>query len=239
MKRLLTIITALSILFTACDREPFADAVISPNPAFVGEDVHFRDHSVNTDFVEWDFDDGYISSEFNPVHYFVHPGYYDVTLKAFGEKNGVDIVTFEVEVIGSILKIEVRDVVDEVLIPGASILLYETLQDWDEQNDPSVEYFTNNYGICTIEGLSYKRYYVDVYVNDGYNNWGLGLEDAGWIETQMVAGGFDNTFIAYVDYYDIGTKSASRTRPEHIKAGPKGTSDSDLLKNNQISVPKK
>jgi len=239
MKRLLTIISASFIVFMGCNREPYADAVISPNPAYVGEDVYFQDLSVNTESVEWDFDDGYKSTAFNPVHYYVHPGYYDVIQKAFGKKAGLDIMIYELRIIGSSVKIEVRDVVDNVLIPGASILLYPTLQDWDDQRNASEDYWTNNYGICTIEGLSYQRYYVDVWVNEGYNNWGLGLESVDWIETQMLAGGYDNTFIAYVDFYDTGKKSASRTRPENIKAGPKDAASSDLLRDNKISVPKK
>ncbi len=241
MKRLLTILPILSLLVAGCYREPFAEALISPDPAYVGEDVHFDNLSANTKSVEWDFDDGVISTDFNAVHFFEYPGFYNIKLRAFGERNDADVVTYSIEVIGSSIKIIVKDNVTEALIPGASVLLYPTLQDWDDQTNASIEYFTNNYGELIISDLAFKHYYVDVWVSDTYNNWGLGLASVDWIETQLLTGIDDHTFLAYIDIYVPGKKSTSgtRQRPDHIKAGPKGKDPNFLLKKNKLSVPKK
>ena len=240
MKPLLTILSLLSVLLTGCYKEPFADATISPNPAYVGLDVFFDNYSTNTGSVEWDLGDGYFSTDFNVTHYYEYPGFYDVTLKAYGEKNSVDVLTFELEVIGSSVRIVVWDNVTDARIPSASILLYPTIQDWDNQTNSSEEFFTDSNGECTIYGLAYKHYYVDVWVNDGYNNWGLGQSSVDWIETQLLIGNSNNTFDAYIDIYPLNKKAATgtRERPDYIKAGPKGADPSYLLKNNKISIPK-
>ena len=64
-------------------------------------------------------------------HYFVDPGYYDVTLRAFGEKGGVSAAVIPMEVIGSEITIEVREYYDEYLIPNVEIYLFRSLEDWD------------------------------------------------------------------------------------------------------------
>ena len=241
MKRLLTILPILLLALAGCYREPFANMHISPDPAYVGEDVFFDNLSTNSRSVEWDFDDGTISSDFNAVHFFEYPGFYDVQLSAFGEKNDVDIVTFGIEVIGSSITIIVKDNFNEAFVPGASVLLYPTLDDWDNQTNASSEYFTDNYGELTVSGLAFKHYYVDVWVNDNYNNWGLGLESVDKIETQLLSGLADHTFIAYIDIYEPTKKSTNgtRQRPDYIKAGPRGADKSFLQKTIKISVPKK
>ncbi len=49
MKRLLTILPILLLAVAGCQREPYADANITPNPAYVGEDIEFTNLSDNTD----------------------------------------------------------------------------------------------------------------------------------------------------------------------------------------------
>ena len=41
MKRVTIILSALSVIATACQKDPYADAIITPNPAYVGEDITF------------------------------------------------------------------------------------------------------------------------------------------------------------------------------------------------------
>ena len=89
MKRILIILPILSLIVAGCFREPLADAIISPNPAYVGEDIDFTNLSNNTDYVEWEMGDGATSSAFNVTHFYYDPGFYDVKLKAFGVKGGV------------------------------------------------------------------------------------------------------------------------------------------------------
>lgn len=225
MKRILTILPILSLIVIGCNREPFADATISENPAYVGEYVQFRSLATNTDYVEWDMNDGFTYSDFVVDHYFVDPGFYDVQLKAFGTKGGVDVATFPVEVIGAELTVVVRLWTEEgtplgYLLPDARVRLYPTLIDWEQETNLVVEAYTNSVGECTFDNLSYQRYYVDVY-DAFHDNVLLAGEDVGWIETDMLEGLYLWTFNAYVDYYPGGKKStASGERAERTLEAP-------------------
>jgi hypothetical protein len=219
MKRLLIILPILSLLLAGCYHEPIAEANINPNPAWVGEDIAFTNLSQNTDYSEWDMGDGTASSTFNVVHYYIDPGRYTVTLSSYGEKKGLSRASFVVDVTGSELKVIVKEYFDEYVIEEASVLLYATYNDWLEADvDKAVggEQFTNRYGECMFEGLSYQKYYVDVYYrygNSGYVNWLLGEEDVEWVETQELPGGWDHTFIAYVEAVDFNDQQKSTGRP--------------------------
>jgi PKD repeat protein len=237
MKRFITILPLLSLIVISCNREPIAEASVDPNPAYVGEYVRFESHSTNTDYVEWDMDDGIMYSTPVVDHYFVDPGFYDVTLRAFGSNGGVSSVVIPEEVIGAELTVVVRLWTDiemgeapGYLLPGASVILYTTLQDWDDRTNPVLlpdgslyELFTNSIGECTFTGLSYKRYYIDVW-EANHDNEQLGLEDAVWIETPMLEGVYVWTFEAMVDYYADGKKAAvaGERPPRTLKAAPSG-----------------
>ncbi len=216
MKRLLIIIPILSLILAGCYREPVAQATFTPESAFVGEDIAFTNLSTNTAYSEWDMGDGTTSSNFNLIHYYIDPGTYNVTLSSYGDKKGMSRVSFMVEVTGSELKVIVKEYYEEFLIPEASVYLYASLDEWnDPQNSvPAAEGWTNSYGECILEGLSYQKYYVDVYYNDGnyqYDNYDLAAEDIVWIETDAVSG-WDNTFIAYVDEFDVSGQQKSTGR---------------------------
>ena len=248
MKRLLTILPILSLLVTSCYNEPFADVLITPNPAWVGEDVLFNNISSNADYVEWNMGDGSTYSSFNVEHFYFDPGSYNVTLRAFGKKGDMSRASFIVDVDGSELKIVVKEVIDEYAIEEASVVLFATLDDWyDADYDKAVdEQFTNRYGACYFENLSYQKYYVDVYYqvgNEGYINWLLGEDDPiKWVETQQLPGGWDHTFIAYVEYvtFDPVKKSADRSgiRPprEEVKRSIQSTPSERPVRENKSSV---
>ena len=228
MKRLLNILPILALLIASCNREPYADGDIQPNPAYVGENVTFRDFSSNTDYVEWDFDDGYTSSNFIATHYYVDPGFYDVKLRAFGTKGGVNTASFSVEVWGAELKIIVQlwtpaNEPEGYYVQGASVILYPTLDDWINETNPVGELFTNQYGEVTFANLSYQHYYVDVW-EANHDNYQLAAEDVGFIETDPLKGAYYQIFIAYVDYYPDGKKSTARSseRPTVLEQGTTG-----------------
>ena len=221
--------------------EPIASASISPNPAYVSEDVLFNNFSEYAEYVEWDFGDGTISSIFSPVHAYDDPGIYDVTLTVFGSNNQIDVLNFELDVIGSSVKIVVQEWYNEYYVPGASIILYPTYQDWLDQTNMVDEQFTNIYGECIFEGLRFQRYYVDVW-EEFHDNYTLAGEEDGikYIETQILDPMMDNTFIAWVDYYaPDGKKSANRSSRDRNLNIEEGDIKSRPFKSNKISVPKK
>ncbi len=218
MKHLLTILAALSLIATACQKDPIANASITPNPAYVGEEIFFDNYSTNTDYTEWDMGDGSTSTAYNVKHSYVDPGNYTVTQRSFRDKGGMSAASYVVEVTGSEVRIIVKEYWEEYVIPDGEIYLFRTLEDWDtgDINLGIGPFYTNKYGEVTIDGLSYQRYYVDAYYqigNQGYNNWILGGEDVVWIETKLLTGWEYHGFVAYVDavIYDE-KKSASATK---------------------------
>jgi len=248
MKHLHTIIPILALLLAACTADPYADGIYTPEDPWVGEDIKFTSLSTNTDYVEWDMNDGFTYSTSVVNHYYTDPGRYTVNLRAFGKKSGVSVASFVIDVYGSEIKLIVQDVYDDYAIEEASVLLYASEDDWFEANSDNAvggEQFTNRYGECWFADLSYQRYYVDVYYrvgNEGYVNWLLGEDDIGWVETQELPGGYDHTFYAYVEAVTFDDKKKSSGRPAlrpdltQVKR-VNGNSNSEMsLKENKIST---
>ncbi len=257
MKHLLTILAALSLIATACQKDPIANASITPMPAYVGEDITFTNLSSNTDYTEWDMGDGSTSIAYNVIHSYYDPGTYTVNQRSFRDKGGNSSASYMVEVIGSELKIIVQEYFDVgaepgALIPEAEIYLFYTLEDWDTGDIglATGPFYTNDYGEVTISNLSYQMYYVDAYYrsgNTGWNNWILGGEDKYWIETQPLTGWEYHTFVAFVDpvIYEE-KKSASATNevrkgriPYAPAAGQKKATGQDRpIKENKFTQPR-
>jgi len=217
MKQILTILAILSLMLTSCYKEPFANARITPLPAFVDEEITFTNLSENAAHVEWDMDDGTITSVFSPSYSFELPGLYDVMLTAFGEKGDVSVAHFDVEVIGD-LKIIVKEYYDEYVVSDARVRLYPTLYDWENETNLAAESYTNSDGECVFANLNYQRYYVDVF-ETWHDNYTLAAEDGGvqWIETPLLSPNLFYIFTAYVDVYDTpATKAAATTKTKKM-----------------------
>jgi hypothetical protein len=252
MKRITTILPILALFITSCHREPFADATVDLNPAYVGEYVRFTSYSTNADYIEWDMDDGYTYNDPVVDHYFVDPGNYDVRLSAFGPKGDVSTAIIPMEVIGSSVTITVEDIDNEgTFIPDVEIYLFLSLADWDTGDlDLAIgPFYTDGSGDVTIDGLSYQRYYVDAYVSygsTGYVNWLLGEDDPYWIETQLLSAGpnIDQYFTAFVEYVTFNKKKAAdvdeerkgRVSVSRSDAQLKSTPEDHPLKENKITV---
>lgn len=173
---------------------------------FVGEQVEFSNYSENATAFTWDFGDGYSSELASPVYSYDEPGVYTVKLSAFGAGTEVDNYSKTIEVVegvNSALRITVLDV-DEDYKPvfNASVILFETYDDWYNFVNELDEVFTSPLGKCVYEGLDAKRYYVDAWVDETYNNSNLGVTDAAWIETQVLEVNYIHDFYAYIEKYD-------------------------------------
>jgi hypothetical protein len=124
-----------------------------------------------------------------------------------------------VEGINSALRITVLEYYDEYAVEDASVILYESLSDWENEINPTEEVFTTPLGKCVFEGLNYQRYYVDVWEAD-HDNYNLAAEDVTFIETQPLEPGYIHDFIAYVDYYEPGKKAVlTRIGKKKLAAG--------------------
>lgn len=240
MKRLLTILPILSLIVTSCYQEPFADAHISPLPAYVDEPITFTNLSQHATHVEWDMDDGTITSATSHAYAYDLPGLYSVMLTAFGEKGDRSVAYFDVEVIGD-LKIIVKEYYDEYVVPDARVRLYPTLADWEMETNLVDERYTDSRGEVVFAGLDYQRYYVDVF-ETYHDNYILAAEEGGvqWIETPLLNPEFFYVFTAYVDVYDEpATKSATATRERKVTMKEKAASTARPVKETLESMRRK
>ena len=121
----------------------------------------------------------------------------DIILLAAGDGVGAD---------ARLLEVTVLEYWDEYEVVDASVILYDTYDDWLDEYNPLVEGFTNQFGWTTFSNLHTQRYYVDVW-EANHDNYTLADEDVVWIETHVLVPNEINYFIAYVDYYEDARKS--------------------------------
>jgi PKD repeat protein len=173
----------------------------------VGQKVYFDNGSENADNYEWDFGDGFISNEVNPVHVFTGSGTFDVTLTASSNSGLSDKAVMTINVmIPTLLEIEVLEYYHEYVVPDASVRLYPTITDWDNETNMESEGYTDKDGIIVISNLGPYVYYVDVW-EKSHDNYTLRKEPNGvalYIRTDEVLPHKINRFTAYVDSVDHG-----------------------------------
>ncbi len=171
---------------------------------FIGEQVEFYNTSIDGVSFLWNFGDGYVSELESPVYSYDTPGDYVVTLTAYGlagEQHSISKPIYVYEGVNSLLRITVLDVEEDYLpIADASVILYPTYDDWYNYTNALEEVFTSQLGKCVYEDLNAQRYYVDAWVNDKYNNSGLGIADAAWVETQVLEENYIHDFFAYIEF---------------------------------------
>ena len=212
MKKIILFILAVPFVLISCERHPFADFTVSDTEIEVGMSVFFNNYSYDANWYEWDFGDGYVSFDFNPVHTYEIGGTFTVSLTAYYNDREWDRCYATVYVANPTeLEVQVLEYYDEYAVPDASVILYNTGDDWWDEVDMVVEGFTDEWGIVTFSGLYPQRYYVDVW-EDFHNNWILAEEDFGFVETDVLTPHVMNYFIAWVDYV-VPTKK-SDGRPE-------------------------
>jgi len=217
MKRIIYLFLLLPLLLISCEKTPIASFFTDTNDPVVGMPVAFSNNSHNSDKFEWDFGDGYISDEVNPVHTFTATGSFDVTLTATSKSGLSDkaILTLNIA-IPTLLEIEVREYYSEDVVPNASIILYPSLNDWNAQTNSVVEGFTDNDGVAVFSDLDPMIYYVDV-LEKTHDNYTLANEDVGFIKTPKIVPHKINRFIAWVDIVDHSKGVAKGTRDLVIK----------------------
>jgi PKD repeat protein len=211
MRKIFYLALLLPLIMISCngDKSPVAVFHTDTLEPEVGQDVFFYNDSQDANRFEWDFGDGFISNDVNPVHRFNATGAYEVKLKAISENNFEDNASITLQVmVPTLLEIEVVEYFDEYVVPDASIILYPTVVDWDAQTNFISEGFTDEYGIAVFAGLEPYVHYVDVW-EQNHDNYGLAAEDVGFIRTPEIIPHQINRFIAWVDYVEH-TKGAAK-----------------------------
>jgi PKD repeat protein len=215
MKKLFYLPILLSVILISCESNPEAGFFYDETEPEVGQKVLFTNDSHNADRFEWDFGDGTMTDEPNPVHIFNSTGSFEVTLTAISSSGLEDIAVATINVLVlTLLVIEVVEYYDEYVVPDASVILYPTLTDWEDETDKVMEGFTDSYGTAVFANLDPYVYYVDVW-EENHNNYTLASEDVGFIITPDVMPNKINWFTAKVDY--VQGKGAKGKRELVIK----------------------
>lgn len=214
MKRILISTAAAAlIMLSSCELQPEAYFFSDKIRAEIGEEVVFFNGSSNATGYEWDFGDGTWSDAYEPVHSFNASGVFTVVLSAYSRNGLVDRSYLDIEVLSpTMLEVEVLEYYDQYPVSGASVILYPTETDWDNETNAVVEGFTNASGKVVFTNLQPRTYYVDVW-HSSHNNYTLRNEDVWFIRTDQLEKNQLNSFTAWVDY--TGTKgTAGRDRKQ-------------------------
>ncbi len=224
---------------------PSASFSVSTATPTVGEEVYFTNNSTGATSYRWDFGDGIVSNEIHPNHAYTINGLYEVELAASsGGTVSYSYLTIDAR-IPRMLAIEVVEYYDLYRVPGASVILYPTLTDWENQTNALCEGFTDDYGIVVFAGLPDNDYFVDVW-EENHDNYQLASEDAGFITIDWVEPNTLNWFVAYVDVADHSATKGRSDRVELVLKGlkrkteagvsSKELSDGELLELYQKSI---
>ena len=177
MKKTFLVLSILVIIFSGCVRDyhPYAQFTQPYTEYFTGEIVDFTNQSTEATSYLWDFGDGYTTNTFDASHSYSHSGTYTVTLNAYNHNKG-SVTTSVIDVYDpSTLNILVMEYGTNFVVPNASVLLFESVNDWDshDPNKATASGTTNSSGIVVFRNLFPGNYYVDVKSAD-YDNWRLG-----------------------------------------------------------------
>lgn len=207
MKRILiSTVAAAVIMLSSCDTQPDSYFFTDKIKAEIGEEIFFFNGSHNATEFEWNFGDGTWSDAYEPAHSYSASGIFTVVLSAYSKSGNVDRSYLDIEVVSpTMLEVEVLEWYDEYPVAGASVILYPTERDWDNETNPIIEGFTNSSGKVVFANLGPYVYYIDVW-HSTHNNYTLRNEDVDWIRTDQLQKNQLNRFVSWVDY--AGTKSA-------------------------------
>jgi hypothetical protein len=218
MKRLFYFSVILSFTLVSCQKSPRAYFSTDTSEPEVGQVVYFDNNSRNADNYEWDFGDGYISDAVNPEHVFRASGSFEVSLTAKSNSGYTDKATLTMNVmIPTLLEIEVLEFYHEYPVANASVRLYPTLTDWNDETNMELEGFTDSDGKVVFSGLGAYVWYVDVWA-ESYDNYLLKNESVDYIRTDEVIPHKINRFIAWVDSVDHGKGALRGDRKLYIKS---------------------
>lgn len=210
MKKIIFLSLVLPLILFSCEMSPRAYFSASPADPVVGEDVWFTNESENVASFEWDFGDGFISNEANPIHRYTSTGTFTVILKVWSGSGLSDEASLSLNVkIPTLLEVEVLEYYDEYPVEGASVVLYPTLTDWENETHSVNEGFTDSEGKTVFADLDNIVYYLDVWETN-HDNYALKADNIGFIRTSEIIPNRINRFIAYVDYVEHGKGEGRR-----------------------------
>ncbi len=133
----------------------------------VDEAIQFTNCSDPADRYDWDFGDGYYSSDFQPIHVFSRAGVYNVTLIAY-YGNQTATYSLSITIVSPVtLRIIAYYEGTSDFIAGADAILYGSLQDWQQDTNRMASGITNGngeiiFGVNSGITLYNQNYYIYV-----------------------------------------------------------------------------
>jgi PKD repeat protein len=217
MKKIYNLALVISVILFSCERTPEAYFSVDNIEPEVGQEVFFNNESLNADSFEWDFGDGFISNDPNPVHIYTATGTYEVVLTAVSANGQSDQASITINVmIPTLLEIEVLEYYDEYTLANARVRLFPTLPDWEAKTNIDAEGYTDKDGVVVFSHLGPYVYYVDVWETH-HDNYTLKNEPDGvslYIRTNEIVPHKINRFTAWVDYYENHGKGSAAGKGE-------------------------
>lgn len=235
MKRIIYLTLVLPLVLFSCQSTPEALFHIEITEPEVGQEIHFINDSDNSTSYEWDFGDGYVSNEKHPVHIYQLTGTYEVVLTVISKKGLEDKAIMTISILEpSLLVIQVLEYWNIYPVPDASVVLYPSEDDWNNQQNMILEGFTADDGIVVFANLDPIVHYVDVW-EQNHDNYQLKQDDISFIETPKIIPHKVQFFVAYVDTVQHKKGSAKGERAMVIRKlerkatdKPQPVGDSDL-----------
>ncbi|MFO7575406.1 MAG: PKD domain-containing protein [Bacteroidales bacterium] len=203
MKKILYTMVVIALAMVSCEIEPDAYFYTDKVDVLTGEEIAFINGSYNAYRYEWDFGDGNRSTAENPVYAYSSTGTFQVMLAAISKRGNTNYAYQTITVnYPTTLEVTVLEYFDKYPVGGASVLLYPTLNDWDNETNALVEGITNSAGKVVITHLDPKPYFLDI-LETNHNNYAFRDEPDYIYEsiiTQSLLPNQINRFTAWVDY---------------------------------------
>jgi len=229
MKKIFYFTLVLQIILLSCEKKPEASFFLETDVTEIGQEIIFKNTSQNASSFEWDFGDGYISNEKHPAHYYQLVGNYEVVLTAISKKGVEDKAHMTLNVLEpTLLVVEVLEFYNAYPVPNASVILYPSENDWNNQQNMIIEGTTADDGIVVFANLDPIVHYVDVW-EQNHDNYQLKQEDIGFVETPKIIPNKVQWFVAYVDTVQHKKGYAKGERSMIIKKLERKASDKRQL----------
>jgi len=129
-----------------------------------GESVTFTNISDDMDRCEWLFGDGESSTEKSPVHTYNDPGSFEVTLRVFSKNDLKADVSTQTLTVNQPTTLWVNcKYPNENNIPGATVILYRSYNDWYNDNSRTATAVSESNGRAVFTNISSGLYYISIY----------------------------------------------------------------------------
>ena len=170
----LSFLIILIISFFSCrrDKEPQACFIMDKGTVVLNEVISFKDCSINSDNVEWSFDDSEDASIKNPTHKFEEIGNYEVVQTVYNESGdkhnltqNIDVKFMGIEQINIITQYNTFALSYIIRVNDISYLLEKKNDNLFSNTISEITPLTNNISFFYIREISVPQKYFNFHFN--------------------------------------------------------------------------